>query len=361
MRLGVVTYSDSIWGAESTLMSLSLALQELDSSISIDLLAPEGDLAYWWTNQDLGQWIRLVPSPQSAGGVGFARLAPATLRAVHRAFPRHDVVHSHHQWTHASVAYAPVEGVRVLDLHDIPRTKPGQLVQRVAARRADLVFNASTRVASTLGTAKLRHASVLPRPVNGLTSEQLMHDSQRAGRIGLTVTIIARPDPWKRVAEAVDALVAVLDSTDRVVVVGGTAADYGAKVVANGPSIDYIGRVSREDALLHLAKSDIHFLTSPDEPFGRVAVEAASLEVPTIAFSSAGVARDLRDLSAGWTINSLDDLSEILASARSERGAVSATALAALADRFSPSSVAEKYLDGVYQTVRRTRTREVKR
>lgn len=354
MRLGVVTHSTAIWGAESTLLTLMSAVLERDPTWRIDLLSPPGELASAWTSGGFGVWTSLETRGSLSGPSGALRTIPQTIRQIERSFSHHDVVHSHHQWTHPALAISRLEALKVCDLHDVPPTRIGKRIQALAGRRMDRIFVASDLTAGVLGK-RLRATSVrLPRPVS-------LSGTRRPGPVsatsGLTLSIAARPDTWKQVPEAVRAVLPMLSDGDRIVVAGGTAEQYGLGDLTQSTHIEFMGKLSRQATLDMISSSDLYLLTAPFEPFGRVAVEAAAVGVPTIAFRSAGVASDIDRLGVGWLIDDFTQLAPILAGVRAGE-AVPQRTLAAFAAQFQPSAVAELYRATIMEPVRSSHTQD---
>ncbi|MFK4115806.1 glycosyltransferase family 4 protein [Microbacterium sp. NPDC006705] len=337
----MVSLSTNCWGAEQTLQALFGEVARVQGG-QIDLLAPRGELLEWWSASGLGyaRELSLARAPDTV--TRFVRTMPRLARASASLFAGHDLVHSHHQWSHAAVAYT-FRNRSVLDVHDIPGTRLGRSMQRRAAAVAGHTFAASSSCATHLEPHGKR-VTILPRPVAAQN-----RDSWRRGRVPgkqrvgtVEVIIVARPDPWKRVGEGVSAMAEALAPGDRITLVGGRLDDYKVASTYQGVRVEAVGRLERDALTQLMSRADVHFLTSPAEPFGRTVVEAAAQGVPSIVFAGSGAAETVAKTRGGYVIAAHAELPALMRRIRNE--SVDIPALERIVETHAPTRVAQEYL-----------------
>ncbi|WP_429597734.1 glycosyltransferase family 4 protein [Arthrobacter crystallopoietes] len=342
-----ITLATETWGAENTLLTLAGELRHSYPQYDLHLYAPEGALTREWQAQRLGK-VKAMPR-WFGGELTHSRILLSQVLLVPLLIvqPRVDVIHSHHQWTHLPAAIAHRNSKVVLDLHDFVPTRSGRLVQGVAATLANRIYLASARMANQLPTVARASAFALNRPVQ-IDVPPTTHDSRRVDQTRLTLMIACRPDPNKEIGTALTQLTPHLRGGDRVLVAGGTAVDYGLEdTPLNGhPKIDFMGPVDRTTMGDLWCSVDVHILPSPREPFGRVVVEAAAFDVPSILLSSAGTASVVREHDAGIVLDSWRDLDSALDMLRHpDRKLGFSNGLKNLVLSCSPSQIASRYVE----------------
>lgn len=348
MRIRVVTLATGIWGAENTLLALMASLRDLDASIALELVAPQGQLTEAWNDADLGETIYLPDSASSQGSkVELLKIQPR-IRAFLKTLAPVDVIHSHHQWTHLPVALSQRKPVIVLDLHDFVRTIFGRIIQAFAVHASDVAFVASRTVRRQLPPFLRSNARILNRPISTPGGSILRAPAARGK--GLRVVIVCRPDPNKEFGPALSSIMAAIRDEDSVTVAGGFASDFSVDSNADA-RLSFVGRLE-PDALNELwDASDVHILTSSREPFGRVVIEAAGRGVPSIARRGAGVTHVMETSCAGFVLESWEQLDGALDSLRDDATyQLQVSNLPSLVGHCSPDVVATEYLKAILGT-----------
>jgi glycosyltransferase involved in cell wall biosynthesis len=336
----LVTLSTVVWGAETTLLHLMSQVAERPG-VELEMVAPPGDLVSRWRSAGLGTDRLLHPTFEVMTSDGKRTLLrrAARLTSLLSALPPTSFTHSHHQWSHLAVARQ--SGPRaVIDLHDVVPTTGGRALQTLAAVRAGTTLVASQAVASQLPRVIRRKATYLPRPVERVAGGR----SPAAGR-ELRIVIVARPHPHKMVRQALTAMLPFLSTDDRVHVVGGAATDYDSGSLGSDPRVEFRGRASTTDVERELAWANLHVLSSPVEPFGRVVVEAAAAGIPSIVHRGAGASEFVTRCGGGSVVDAWGELGSSLDALRDpgRRAEAGARASAAAAEH-EPSAVAATYL-----------------
>ena len=261
---------------------------------------------------------RLWWPSKTSGVLGSVRDLGRLRRLVRGA----DVVHAHgHQA--GLVAVLAALGLRtpvVVSQHNAvlvggPRRWLLDLVQRIVARRADLVTGASSDLVAEserLGAKNARLAAVPSPRVPGLLAQEPLGAEARHALAqellrdnGISADINGASDPAlvltiARIAPQKDlgTLVEAADSAEGVwVVVGGGDLDLLSRlrrqVEANASSVHFVGPQDDPDRWLRAA--EVFVLTSHWEARALVVQEAMAAGVPVVATDTGG----LRDLVAG--------------------------------------------------------------
>lgn len=344
-RIRFVTLSTSVWGAETSLLTLAEAIRGLHPTLDLELVAPAGQLVDMWDESRLGASIRL-PAEFSGleGRLAIVKSQPKLARYL-AALPKNAIAHSHHQWTHMPVAVSS-RRQSVLDLHDFVPTKLGRLVQAAAVALAGQSYVASETVRNHLPKWLRHRTQNLNRPV--AAPMKLMESRRNSpGESQLRVIIVCRPDPNKRMADAVLPLLRELRQDDELAIVGGLSQDYDFldSTVKGDPRVKFLGRLRGHELDEVWGEANVHVLTAPTEPFGRVVVEAAMRGVPSIVHRGAGAATVVRQTRAGCIVDSWEHVGTALASLRDPvHFAAISGRLASLVSQYEPQTVAQRYL-----------------
>jgi glycosyltransferase involved in cell wall biosynthesis len=143
----------------------------------------------------------------------------------------------------------------------------------------------------------------------------------------------------------------------RLVVVGDFASGTGprlmeyARSVAVSDRITWTGYLERKDLCVAMSASDIFALVSETENFGNVAVEAMMCGLPVLVSKETGVCEFINDqpfvmtpgLSAESIVDSLQSYERDRSTSRFDSARIRQVAI----DRFSPSVIAERFVNEV--------------
>jgi glycosyltransferase involved in cell wall biosynthesis len=345
LRFRFVTLSTEAWGAETTLLTLVRAIGEFAPTTDFELVAPAGELTDTWRAEGIGPVVLLPKAFASMESKAEILRAQFKLARHLRSLPKADIVHSHHQWAHLPVAWTNRTSVSVLDLHDFVPTRPGRLIQAAAAALASHVFVASKTVQRQLPRQLVSKTSLLNRPVR--TQGNIPKPTQPFRDGALRILVVCRPDPNKRLFDALGPLLERLSAHDEVVVVGGRKDEFGdlPGALSSDARLSFKGRLSGAAMEAEWIAANVHLLSSPAEPFGRVVVEAAAHGLPSIVHSKAGAADIVRATGGGLVMDSWGDFGATLEELRDPRWWTDLVdKLDAIVASHSPARVARRYL-----------------
>lgn len=236
---------------------------------------------------------RFFPAPV---GIVAAGAAARSVRALRRAATDRDVVHAHGGRVGAAAAVARVHPLLVT-WHNAPlgRRRVGQtLLERIAARGADLVLGASEDLAERArraGARSARFAAVsappLPPPTRG--REAVRRELDLGDRP--VVLAIARLARQKRLDLLIDATKGWADDPTRPVVLVAGEGRYRAELEAHAKAARSPLRLlgHRSDIADLLTAADVVALPSDWEARPLVAQEALRTGVPLVATDVGGV------------------------------------------------------------------------
>lgn len=184
--------------------------------------------------------------------------------------------------------------------------------------------------------------------------------SPHAGR---TVGFVGRLVPEKGIMLLIDALAEVAGATLLVVGDGPIAGAARARASAAGVEARFTGAVAHERVPSLYADMDvvaIPSLTTPTwmEQFGRIVIEANAASVPVVAFDSGELGATVAATGGGVVVPEGDvaalraALADLL-DRPAERGAMGEQARAAVAERFTPQAIAQRFLAFLSEVLQR--------
>jgi glycosyltransferase involved in cell wall biosynthesis len=338
-HLVCVTTSGALGGAETSLLTLLVALRAMEPAWQMTVVAPaEGPLLDRCRAAGIG--AVMVPYPAAIAGIGesgaagihghrvsgartvmqllataaslwpYVQRLRAELRGQHAT-----LVHSNGIKAHVATSLASVRGARLVwHLHEYVRPRPGtaRLLRRLSKRPAAIVANSDSVAADARAafgeTRPLRRVynavdvtEFHPEgPASDLAALAGLHDDAGLVRIGLVATF-AR---WKGHEVFLDAI-ARLSAEDhvRAYIVGGpvyqtsgsqwSLEEIQRHAVQRGlPGVvGFTGHVTDVPAAMRALDIVVHASTSP-EPFGMVIAEAMATGRAVVA-ARAGGAQEL--------------------------------------------------------------------
>lgn len=300
-----VSATGAISGAECSLLAM---LDALDRHAWRPLVAlPDGPLREELARRGIATALApLTPlrRPRSL------REGWATLRALRRGrralaeIVRRERPRLLHANTTSAMCYLPSRTPAIWQVRDLtPLGLLGRLLYQRAARVA--VISSAVRAAllplAGDGEGKL---IMLPPAVDTARFHPAVDPSALRARFGLPadrplIGLVAQFVPWKRHHLFLDALERIADRRWCAVLAGADlhrTSDYQATLRARLAGPPFAGRVHwlpwQQDIVPLLAALDLCVLTSANEPFGRVLIEAMACAVATVAVDEGGV-RDI--------------------------------------------------------------------
>jgi glycosyltransferase involved in cell wall biosynthesis len=387
-----ITTSAAFGGAETSLLTMLMALRTLEPSWRITVVTPGNgpladrcrdlrlgvvELPFPDALAQLGETAALDAGPAPRGRLRFLRqgLAAAVslpgylgkLRAVLRQ-TNATVVHSNGLKAHIAAALIKPAPVRLVwHLHDYVRSRSLSLrLMRPLVRRADAIVANSESVLADARVA-FGPAAPLTRIYNSVDAQKFSPEGPRLPlaalsglaaddglvRIGLVATF-AR---WKGHEVFLDAVKRLAGQFPvRAYIVGGplyetagsqwSRAELEAKVRDRGLSgiVGLPGHVADVPAALRSLDIVVHASTAP-EPFGMVIAEGMAAQRAVVAARSGGAAELFDDgvTAIGYPPGNAEALAASLARLiqdRAGRDALAASARRAALDRFAPGRMA---------------------
>ena len=387
-----ITTSAAFGGAETSLLTMLMALRTLEPSWRITVVTPgSGPLAE--RCRDLRLDVVELPFPEALAqlgetgaldrrdatpgrlrflrqGLAAAVSLPGYLRKL-RAVLRHSqatVVHTNGLKAHIAAALIKPKTVRLVwHLHDYVRSRSLSMrLLRPLARRADAIVANSESVLSDARVA-FGPAAPLTRIYNSVDAERFSPEGPQlplAGLSGLApdtglvrIGLVARFARWKGHEVFLDAVKRLADRFPvRAYIVGGplyetagsqwSRAELEAKVRERGLSeiVGLVGHVADVPAALRSLDIVVHASTAP-EPFGMVIAEGMASQRAVVAARSGGAAELFDDgvTAIGYPPGDAAALAARLAKLigdRAGRDVLAASARSAALERFAPRRMA---------------------
>jgi glycosyltransferase involved in cell wall biosynthesis len=339
-----VSHTAEVSGGERSLLGL---LEALPTDVNPLLATPAGDL------QAEAKRIG-VPTQTIAGTAGSLRLHPLhtpqalaemafAARQVRRIAHHHaaDVVHANSIRAGIVLGLGRPAAPTVVHVRDcLPPGAAARATLRLIARTATRVVANSAYTGDAMRVmAPAVHVTVVHSAVD-LSRFDPSRIDRAAVRAGLGAAggrhpllgVVAQLSPWKGQETAVEALRLLRDegSDAHLLLIGSakfvaraTRFDNEAYVARLRERIAAVGledRVSwlgeRDDVPELMRGLDVLLLPSSEEPFGRVLVEAMSLEVPVLATTVGGPREIVRDGREGYLLEPGDPAAWAHAAAR---------------------------------------------
>lgn len=181
------------------------------------------------------------------------------------------------------------------------------LVVRPIVRQADVVICLTPVEELALRSWFVRN---IPRLVC-IGNPTELTDSERA-RLGLVqkntdALFVARLHPRKRIVDFVGAAAVSLENhwADSYCAVGPDQGDLALVLQATRTlaNFSYEGAIPGDQVMARVAASRVFVLSSLDEPWGNVLVQALSLGIPVVVTSSAALASDIEEYGAGIVVD----------------------------------------------------------
>jgi|GEM_PF-1873683 len=337
LRVLYYSHTADVSGAE---ISLLLTISHMPKADSI-LVAPLGELLKRAERQ--GIHCRAVSSfraRMTSNPVGLLRGIVGTVaaglelrRVVGEVKP--DVIHANsiRAGLIATVAAVGKEKTCQVVWHvrdNLAENLPGRVIRRVAGWRVNAVFAISTAIQENFATtAKLRRKTVVAH--NGIDVSQPTGVSLR-GEFGVpeaafVIAAVGQIAPWKRQMDAVVSFSEFHRQVPRseLWIVGEPKfrrenVEYERQlreaVTTSGLSnnVRFLG--FREDVMNVMNSADVLLVTSDNEPFGRVIIEAMLASKPVIGTRGGGVPEIIEHERTGILVNTGDTTAMTRALAR---------------------------------------------
>ncbi|WP_415975826.1 glycosyltransferase family 4 protein [Rhodococcus sp. 077-4] len=315
MRVLAVSLSTAVGGTDHSLRNLALALRPM--GVAVTLGAPGGSATeQWWRESglpflplDLPQRIGIRRQGEKSLHPIGALLAqvPKSARTVsilRRAARGFDVVHSNHLLLHpdAVVASKLARKPVVVEFHDIVPAGPGRTLLAGIVTASTRAVAVSGAVAKQLPERVARRVRVVHQGID--TSRFAPGVGDRAVRSTMTadpdaplIAAVGRIDPEKNLDVLIDAVARVRSSgiDAHLAIVGAPSEDDGSHLAGLVDSAAralpgahrFLGRTDEVAATLRAV--DVLACPSQDEPFGLIALEAQSCQVPVVASDTGGL------------------------------------------------------------------------
>lgn len=226
---------------------------------------------------------------------------PSVVPALRRLARSADVVHAHGVRAGAVAGFATAGAPLVVTWHNAPLGGPGRhavhaILERLCARRADVVLAASADLLDRARRAGARAAELAPvaAPAPVATPATMPPVDLRALAGGRAVVVcVARLHPQKRIDVLVRALAGQSELHAFVAGDGPLRADLTRLIAATGAPVTLLGR--RDDVPALYAQADLAVLPSDWEARPLAVQEALRAGVPTVCTDVGGVAELVGD------------------------------------------------------------------
>jgi glycosyltransferase involved in cell wall biosynthesis len=386
MRVLYVSHTGLIGGAERSLLEL---IGALPPEVEAVLACPDTDLA----REARGLGIQVLPIEgteisfrlRSRGTPRALALMASTAAAVRHASRTHrsDVIHANSARAGLAVSLGTGLPPFVVHIRDVlPEGRTATVARRVLLTRAAAVIANSQFTAAAFAPPHGHGVGVLYPSVNARRFDPtLASRSEARRRYGLdnnvpVLGVVAQLTPWKAQHDAIDAFIrlrrrfpnaVLLLAGDAKFTAATTRFDNAAyarslreRAAHLGDAVRFLGSI--DDVPELLSTLDLLLLPSVQEPFGRAALEAMAMGVPTVATSVGGTAELIENgvdgllLPPGDPTAWADACVELLAS-ESRRAEFAARGQAKAAS-FSPEGRAIEAVD-IYTGVIRGATRRL--
>lgn len=319
----VVTESNSVWGAERSL--LKLAEHAESNGVALSFLIAEGSpLAEELEARGMPyEFHRFAYHPALAKTGSLSRAKPVALiqegiSVIRGAIRLRRKLRGYDSVLVFSIWQAPetlcggvLAGVPVdIDLHETFSNPRAMKLVGLISKMSRHVFVPSAVLARRSGLQDSRRVSIIPRPVELLETEPSRREEHRP----LTIGIFGQIQPHKRVIEVVRAAADAAPSV-RVLVVGGNASEgdrssYENEVrhlvdsmPAGNQVLDAVPSVSEL-----MTQCDVVVNASEHEAFGRTIVEAVASGCFPVAVGDWGPREVVSSLGVGAAVEKTEDL-----------------------------------------------------
>ena len=185
-----------------------------------------------------------------------------------------------------------------------------QRLDRDAAQRVTSFIANSREIAGQIGTIYSRSSEVIHPPVD---AAQMPISGNSRGEFFL---VVSRLVPAKRI----DLAVAAFNVLGRPLVTVGEGRQRRLLEAQAGPTVRFVGRVSRERLIDYYARCSALVLPAKED-FGIAAVEAQACGRPVIAYAAGGALETVREGETGvlFTTQSLADIADAVEASISRR------------------------------------------
>jgi glycosyltransferase involved in cell wall biosynthesis len=293
--------------------------------------------------------------------------SPALLRQLRRTIHQYDAVHLHSWWNLVTIPALLIcrqKGVRplfsphgMLGSYSL-QNRSGQVKLRFHEWIGKSLLQHSLLHATAPQEAKEGQALVddwetivIPNIVE-LPEQRLL--SQRVANDVFTIVFLSRIHHKKGLEYLFEAL-AKVEFSFRLRIAGGGDVDYidALKVLAKqlkiDPNIDWVGWLDGAAKYQLLQQADLCALTSYNENFAMVVIESLAMGTPVLLSDQVGLGQYVNDNQLGWVIpQQVEQIATTLHYIHrypAELEAIRQRATTTIYQDFSPSSLAQQYLE----------------
>lgn len=325
----VVTESNSVWGAERSLLTLARYAESNNVALHF-LIADESPLslelerlALPYTRHKFADHPALSSGGSLSGAgirvfLGEIRSVISGALGMWRKLRGFDSVLVFSIWQAPEtilgswLARIPVD----IDLHETFGNSRAMKLVGLISRASRRVIVPSAILASRSGLKPSRRLSVIPRPVDYMPT--VLSLDRFGPESPMTVGVFGQIQPHKNILEIADQIVSA-GVPVRFVVVGGNAvqadrSEYELEVRRLVSSMAYESTVLNfvTDVTALMAECEVVINASEHEAFGRTIVEAVSVGCYPISVGDWGPKETINALGVGSAIDSIGDLRALL-------------------------------------------------
>lgn len=319
IRLLISSHGASLFGAERVLLALARGFRDRGHEVVLEIPHDGPAVAAANSIGEVGVWVSGRPRlPRNAREfivylLGIPYATWTLVRGIRRERP--EVVWVNSLFNPLAAIAARLAGARVVwHLHE--RNLPGaagRIYSRIIGRFSDLAVVVSEFVAATFDLPEDQMV-VVP---NALLTEIVPTQLRRRGR-SFVVGYVGQLEPRKRVADILEAVDRLPETTAVIVGDGKGRGQVESKV----ERLDLESRVNlagfQPDVRPYYERFDCVVISSSNEPFGLVALEAMAAGRPVIAARSGALPEVLGDAALYYRLGDVDELSAQLARIQSD-------------------------------------------